>query len=131
MKGGNKQDETWINPFIKQFTNLSFSVSIRLCLALLPFHRACYNAQTLKCSIAKCSFLLWFSFYLCLSPLSPIPFLCILITKKKKLFIDEKWFCNHYPGIHPISLMLYCIYVGVLVREPVLDWIGNEGRKCF
>ncbi|XP_071617107.1 trinucleotide repeat-containing gene 6A protein isoform X8 [Heliangelus exortis] len=25
MKGGNKQDETWINPFIKQFTNLSFS----------------------------------------------------------------------------------------------------------
>ncbi|XP_010225299.1 PREDICTED: trinucleotide repeat-containing gene 6A protein-like, partial [Tinamus guttatus] len=25
MKGGNKQDETWINPFIKQFTNLSFA----------------------------------------------------------------------------------------------------------
>ncbi|XP_043834486.1 trinucleotide repeat-containing gene 6A protein isoform X4 [Dromiciops gliroides] len=25
MKGGNKQDEAWINPFVKQFSNLSFS----------------------------------------------------------------------------------------------------------
>ncbi|KAL0616963.1 Trinucleotide repeat-containing gene 6A protein, partial [Plecturocebus cupreus] len=25
MKGGNKQEETWINPFVKQFSNISFS----------------------------------------------------------------------------------------------------------
>jgi len=51
MKGGNKQDETWINPFIKQFTNLSFSVSILLYLALLLPYSASYNAQRFKCSI--------------------------------------------------------------------------------
>jgi hypothetical protein len=28
MKGGNKQEEAWINPFVKQFSNISFSVSI-------------------------------------------------------------------------------------------------------
>lgn len=25
MKGGNKQEEAWINPFVKQFSNISFS----------------------------------------------------------------------------------------------------------
>jgi hypothetical protein len=28
MKGGNKQEDAWINPFVKQFSNISFSVSI-------------------------------------------------------------------------------------------------------
>lgn len=28
MKSGNKQDEMWINPFVKQFANLGFPVSI-------------------------------------------------------------------------------------------------------
>lgn len=28
MKGGNKQEEAWINPFVKQFSNISFSVSM-------------------------------------------------------------------------------------------------------
>lgn len=28
MKGGNKQEEAWINPFVKQFSNISFSVSV-------------------------------------------------------------------------------------------------------
>lgn len=34
MKGGNKQEEAWINPFVKQFSNISFSVSAfpRSCL---------------------------------------------------------------------------------------------------
>lgn len=25
MKGGNKQEDAWINPFVKQFSNISFS----------------------------------------------------------------------------------------------------------
>lgn len=28
MKGGNKPEEGWINPFVKQFSNISFSVSM-------------------------------------------------------------------------------------------------------
>lgn len=37
MKGGNKQEEAWINPFVKQFSNISFSVSVFLA-APAPFN---------------------------------------------------------------------------------------------
>lgn len=125
MKGGNKQDETWINPFIKQFTNLSFSVSICGCClssglgtmhrhwnALLPtvhFHRGVL--------------------FTCVCPPVSHPFSVHSHYKNSSLLMKSGFVT--LPTCSSHSLMLFCIYLGVLVREPDLDWMAAGGRKCF
>lgn len=58
------------------------------------------------------------------------PSLFCAFSLQKDLFIEEKWFCNHYPDIHPIA-WCFTAFTGSS-GEGTCYWLDRtEGKKCF